>query len=128
MEEFEYISTASSNADAGILAFITEGTSVYMKTSAHICALMGFENTDTIHLDQFLSMVKKEDVLVVQRQINRFISGESDALYVEVSVKTSLGIYHTFTLECILREACNSAWWEILWLGVLASFLFFAPE
>lgn len=100
MEEFEYISTASSNADAGILAFITEGTSVYMKTSAHICALMGFENTDTIHLDQFLSMVKKEDVLVVQRQINRFISGESDALYVEASVKTSLGIYHTFTLEC----------------------------
>ncbi len=100
MDEFEYISTASSNADAGILAFVTEGNTIYLKTSARICALLGFENTDTIHLDQFLAIVKKEDVLLVQRQINRFISGESDTLYVEAPVKTALGIYHTFTLEC----------------------------
>lgn len=100
VEEFEYIRTASANADAGMLSFVSEGNSVYMKTSNRICSQLGFENTEIIYLDRFLSLVKKEDVLVVQRQINRFISGESDSLYVETQVKTVLGVYHTFVLEC----------------------------
>lgn len=100
VEEFEYIRTASANADAGMLSFVSEGNTVYMKTSGRICAQFGFENTEIIYLDRFLSLVKKEDVLVVQRQINRFISGESDILYAEVPVKTALGVYHTFVLDC----------------------------
>ena len=100
VEEFEYIRTASANADAGMLSFVCEGNSVYMKTSNRVCALLGFENTEIIYLDRFLSLVKKEDVLVVQRQINRFISGESNSLFAEASVKTGLGVYHNFLLDC----------------------------
>lgn len=100
VEEFEYIKTASANADAGMLAFVSEGNTVYMKTSSRVCSQFGFENTEIIYLDRFLSLVKKEDVLLVQRQINRFVSGESDSLYVEASVKTALGVYHTYVLEC----------------------------
>lgn len=100
VEEFEYIRTASANADAGMLSFVCEGNTVYMKTSNRLCAQLGFENTEIIYLDRFLSLVKKEDVLVVQRQINRFISGETNSLYVEASLKTALGVYHTFILDC----------------------------
>lgn len=100
LEEFENIKTATANADAGIFALVTEGSSVYIKTSARICALLGFENTDTINLDQFLSLVKKEDILDVQRQFNLFLSGANDSLFAEVSVKTIPGAYHTYTIEC----------------------------
>lgn len=100
LEEFENIKTATANADAGIFSLVTEGSSVYIKTSARICALFGFENTDTINLDQFLSLVKKEDILDVQRQFNLFLSGANDSLFAEVSVKTITGVYHTYTIEC----------------------------
>lgn len=100
LEEFENIKTATANADAGIFSLVTEGSSVYIKTSARICALLGFENTDTINLDQFLSLVKKEDILDVQRQFNLFLSGANDSLFAEVSVKTIPGAYHTYTIEC----------------------------
>lgn len=100
LEEFENIKTATANADAGIFSLVTEGSSVYIKTTARICALLGFENTDTIYLDQFLSLVKKEDILDVQRQFNLFLSGANDSLFAEVSVKTIPGAYHTYTIEC----------------------------
>ena len=100
LEEFEHIKTATANADAGVFSLVTEGNSVYIKTSARICALLGFENTDIIYLDQFLSLVKKEDILDVQRQFNLFLSGSNDSLYAEASVKTIMGIYHTYTIEC----------------------------
>lgn len=100
MDEFDHIKTATANADAGMFSLVSEGSTAYIKTSNSICSQLGFENTDTIYLDQFLSLVKKEDILDVQRQFNLFLSGTSDSLYTETSLKTIWGDYHTYTIEC----------------------------
>lgn len=100
VEEFEFIKTAAANAEAGVISFITDGDGVFISTTSQICSLLGFEHTDTFSLEQFLSLVDKEDIIEVERQIRCFVSGINDSLYVEASVKTITGHNHNLTIEC----------------------------
>lgn len=100
VEEFEFIKIAASNAEAGVISFITDGDGIFISAAPQICSLLGFENDDAFSLEQFLSLVDKEDVIEVERQIKCFVSGINDSLYVEASVKTVKGQNHTLTIEC----------------------------
>ena len=100
IKEFDYMKTAVSNAEAGAFSLITEGEQTVIKTTPDICSLLGFNNTDIISLERFYMLVKKEELLGVQRSFNRFLSGVSDTLYTECFVKTAIGAYHCFTIEC----------------------------
>lgn len=100
LEDFNNIRKAEENAQAGYFAFINEGENIYIKTTPRICALWGFENTDTISLDSVYSLMKPESVLEVQRDVARFLAGISDEIYCEVFVKTKSGAYRNYTVQC----------------------------
>lgn len=100
MEEFDYIKTAESNAQAGVFAFISEGDNVFVKTSARFCQLWGFDNTETITLEQFYSVVGKDKLLEIQRNISAFLSDKKDSLYVDAVIKTASGANRSFIIQC----------------------------
>ena len=108
VEQFEYISTAASNAESGVFSIVSDSDSVMINTSLYMCGLLGFEGSEAIPLEQFYSIIKKDERMDVQRSFNQFISGASDALHVEASIKIATGAYHNFTIECRLnRDAVN---------------------
>lgn len=100
MDEFDYIKTAESNAQAGVFALISEGDNVFVKTSARFCQLWGFENTEMITLEQFYSVVSKEMLLETQRNVSAFLSGKKDSLYVDAVIKTASGANRSFIIQC----------------------------
>lgn len=99
-EEFDNIRRAEENALAGYISFFAEGDAVYVKTTPRICGLWGFENTDTIPLDSLYSLMKAEDMLEVQRDVARFLSGVSDEIYAEVFIKSISGAFRSYTIQC----------------------------
>lgn len=100
MEEFDNIKTAEANAQAGVFAFISEGDNVFVKTTAKICQLWGFDNTETITLEQFYSIVNRENLLEIQRNLSAFLSGKKDTLYIDAGIKTSSGASRSFIIQC----------------------------
>lgn len=107
VSEFDYMRTAVANAEAGPFAIITEGESARIETNASMCEILGFSDKENIPLEKFYSIVKTSELLEVQRKINCFITGVTDSLYVEVSLKTSSGTYHIFTIECRLNKGAT---------------------
>ena len=108
VEQFDYFSTAASNAESGVFSIVTDGGLDVIRTSLYICAVLGFEATETIPLEQFCSLVKKDEQVDVKRSFNHFISGVSDSLYVETFLKIANGTYHSFTIECRLNsDTCD---------------------
>lgn len=104
LEEFDSIRTAEANAQAGYISFICEGETVFVKTAPRMCILWGFENTDTITLDQLYSLMKADSILGAQRDIAKFLSGNSDELYVETFLKTTSGVYRCYTIQCCYNK------------------------
>ena len=100
LEEFGFMQTASANAETGILSIIVEGESVFIKTAPRFCSLWGFPNTDTILLEQLFSVMKKEDILEFQHNLDCFLSGLWDFFSATAAIKTVYGHYHVFTMEC----------------------------
>ena len=100
IEEFDYMKTAAANAEVGIFSIIVEGESVFIKTAARFCSLWGFPNTDTILLEQLFSLMKKEEVLEFQHNLDCFLSGIWDFFSATAAIKTVQGHYHVFTVEC----------------------------
>lgn len=100
MGELDYIKTAEANAQAGGFSFITEGDNVFVKTTAKFCSLWGFENTETITLEQFYSIVNRENLLEIQRNISAFLSGKKDSLYIDAVIKTASGAIRSFIIQC----------------------------
>ena len=98
--EFDNLRRAEENAQASIFSFISEGENLFVKTSPRICGLWGFENTDTIPLDSLYSLMKPENILEVQRDVARFLSGVSDEIYTDAFIKTSSGAYRNYTIQC----------------------------
>ena len=103
VEQFDYLNTAASNAESGVFSIITDGGTEMIRTSLYICSVLGFEGTETISMEQFYSLVKKNELLDVKRSFNNFMSGVNNSLYVETSLKTANGAYHSFTIECRLN-------------------------
>lgn len=100
MEEFDYIKTAESNAQAGVFAFISEGDNIFIKTAARFLQLWGFDNAEVITLEQFYSVVNRENILEIQRNISAFLSGKKDSLYIDAIIKTSSGSNRSFIIQC----------------------------
>ena len=100
VEQFGYINTAAANAEAGIFALVSDADTVLISTSLYICGVFGFEGSETLTLEQFYSLIKKDELVDIQRSFNLFLSGANDALHVEASVKLATGAYHTFAIEC----------------------------
>lgn len=100
MEEFKYMQDAEANAQAGVFAFISEGETIFIRTTAKFCAMFGFEYTDTFTLEQLYSLMKRENMLEIQRSIACFLSGKDDKLYIETMIKTATGKYRSFTIQC----------------------------
>ena len=100
VEQVEYISTAAANAEAGVFALVPDSGTFVINTSLYICGALGFEGRDTLTLEQFYSIIKKETLPDIQRAFNTFLSGQSDTLHVEASMKIATGAYHTFAIEC----------------------------
>ena len=104
VERFDYLKTAASNAEAGVFAIISDAGSDVIRTTLYICSVLGFEGAETIPLEQFYSLVKKDELLDVQRSFNSFMSGMTDSLYIETSLRIANGTYHSFTIECRLNS------------------------
>ena len=100
VEQVDYISTATANAEAGVFALVSDADSVMINTSLYICGVLGFDGCETISLEQFYSLIKKDEQMDIRRSFNHFLSGDNDALHVEASLKISTGAYHTFAVEC----------------------------
>lgn len=100
IEELDYIRTAEANAQAAIFAFILNCDNVLIKTTPKICLLWGFENTDTITLEQFYSIMGREGHLEIQRNISAFVSGKRDSFYADVVTKTASGAVRSFAIQC----------------------------
>ena len=104
VEQFDYINTAASNAEAGVFALVPDSDSVMINTSLYMCGMLGLEGSESIPLEQFYSLIKKDELLEIQRSFNRFLSGANDTLHVEAPLKLATGAYHTFAIEC----RCNN--------------------
>ncbi len=100
IEEFDSMKTAAANAETGFFSIIVEGESVFIKTSPRFCTLWGFTNTDTVLLEQLYSLMKKDEVLEFQHNLDCFLSGISDFFSATAAIKTVHGHYHEFTVEC----------------------------
>lgn len=100
LEEFEGIRRAEENALAGFFSFIVEGENIFVKTTPRICGLWGFENTDSVPLDSIYALMKPDNVLEVQRDVARFLSGVSDEIYSEAFIKIISGAYRSYTIQC----------------------------
>lgn len=100
VEQFNYLNTAAANAESGVFAIISDAGTDMIRTSLYICSVLGFEGTETISLEQFYSLVKKSELMDVQRSFNNFINGVNNTLYVETSLRIATGAYHSFTIEC----------------------------
>lgn len=98
--EFDNLKRAEENAQASIFSFISEGETFFVKTSPRFCGLWGFENTDTVPLDSLYSLMKPENILEVQRDIARFLSGVSDEIYADAIIKTTSGAFRNYTIQC----------------------------
>ncbi len=100
IEEFDAMKTAAANAETGFFSIIVEGESVFIKTSPRFCTLWGFTNTDTVLLEQLYSLMKKDEILEFQHNLDCFLSGISDFFSATTAIKTVQGHYHEFTVEC----------------------------
>ena len=100
VKQFEYINTAAANAEAGVFSLVSDSDTVIINTSLYMCGLLGIDGSESIPLEQFYSLIKKEELLNVQKGFNHFLSGTSDTLHVEASMKIATGAYHTFAIEC----------------------------
>ena len=99
-ERDDYIKTAAANAEAGLFSLVDSAGSVMINASRYICDILGFVGCESMSLEQFFSIVKKDELLDLQRSFNSFLSDASDTLHVEASLKLAAGAYHTFAIEC----------------------------
>lgn len=104
IDEFSYIDTAVSNAQAGVCAIVREGDLAYIHTTPKMLSLLGFAGAPEISLEQLYLLMKKEEVLEAQRNFDCFIKGESNSINISVQIKTVSGVYHSFLIECSLNE------------------------
>lgn len=100
VEQFDYVNTAAANAEAGIFALVADSDSVMINTSLYMCGMLGFEGSESITLEQFYSLIKKDELVDIRRRFNQFLSTSEGALHVEASLKLATGAYHTFAIEC----------------------------
>ena len=100
VEHFDYVNTAAANAEAAVFSLISDSGTVTIDTSLYMCGVLGFEGTESIPLEQFYSLIKKDELLEIQRSFNRFLAGATDVLHVEAPLKIAAGAYHTFAIEC----------------------------
>ncbi|MCH5201109.1 MAG: EAL domain-containing protein [Oscillospiraceae bacterium] len=104
VDQFDYTNTAAVNAEAGVFALISDPDSVTISTSLYISGILGFEDCESIPVEKFYSLIKKDELMDVQRSFNHFLAGTSDTLHVEASIKIATGAYHTFTIECRINK------------------------
>ena len=100
VEQFNYTNTAVANAEAAVFALVSDSDSVMINTSLYMCGLLGFNGCESLTLEQFYSLMKKDELIDIQRSFNHFLSGTNDTLHVEASLKISTGAYHIFAIEC----------------------------